>query len=136
MFFRRERLQRSNQALTVTFPCKLLRPFAGSVSHPFAFLSIFDDLSNRVGQGFRITRWYDPAFDAITYNGTWGAGLVQYPGNVVDGLNQYVNDQLCYEVTCPSPATFGPIGGSDVNSASYQQSIQAALAWTSGWLLM
>lgn len=68
----------------------------------------------------------------ITYNGTWGAGLVQYPGNVVDGLNQYVNDQLCEEIVCPYPAAFGPLGGS-ATGPSYQQSVQDALDWTKNW---
>lgn len=69
----------------------------------------------------------------ITYNGTWGEGIVQYPGNVVDGLNLYVNDQLCEEVPCPYPATMGPLGGS-VGALSYQQSVQSAVDWTAGWL--
>ncbi|OIN79783.1 PE-PPE domain-containing protein [Mycobacterium malmoense] len=69
----------------------------------------------------------------LTYNGTWGAGLVQYPSDVVNGLAQYVDDGLCYEVPCPYPASFGPIGG-DAGAPSYQQSIQDALDWTAAWL--
>lgn len=69
----------------------------------------------------------------ITFNGTWGAGLVQYPGNVVDGLNQYVDDTLCEEIPCPYPATMGPLGGS-VDAPSYQQSVQDAVNWTGDWL--
>jgi len=90
-----------------------------------------------------VTDWADVAANiagvtlvrhaVITYNGTWGAGMVQYPGDVVNGLNQYVTDQLCVEVPCPYPATFGFIGG-DANSDSYEQSIQAALDWTDQWV--
>lgn len=69
----------------------------------------------------------------LTYNGTWGAGLVQYPGDVVNGLNDYVNGQLCVEVPCPYPATFGFLGGS-ATAPSYQQSIQDAIDWTAQWL--
>jgi hypothetical protein len=69
----------------------------------------------------------------ITYNGTWGAGLVQYPGNVVNGLAQFVNPDLCVEVPCPYPAAFGPIGGS-ATAPSYQQSIQDAIDWTADWV--
>ncbi len=69
----------------------------------------------------------------LTYNGTWGAGLVQYPGDVVNGLNQYINEDLCYEVPCPYPASFGPIGGSP-GAPSYQQSVQDAYDWTAEWL--
>jgi hypothetical protein len=90
-----------------------------------------------------VTDWADVAANikgvtlirhaVITFNGTWGEGIVQYPGNVVDGLNQYVNDQLCVEIPCPYPASMGPLGGS-VNAASYQQSVQQALDWTADWL--
>lgn len=65
----------------------------------------------------------------LTYNGTWGAGLVQYPGDTVNGADQ----ALVVEVPCPYPATFGFIGGQP-NSPSYQQSIQAAIDWTANWL--
>lgn len=69
----------------------------------------------------------------ITYNGTWGAGLVQYPSDVVNGLAQYVDDGLCEEVPCPYPASFGPVGG-NATAPSYQQSVADALAWTADWL--
>ncbi len=68
----------------------------------------------------------------ITLNGTWGSGLVQYPSDIVNGLDQFVNPNLCVEVNCPYPATFGFIGGSTTDP-SYQQSIQAALDWFDGW---
>jgi hypothetical protein len=68
----------------------------------------------------------------VTFNGTWGAGLVQYPGNVVNGLAEYVNADLCYEVPCPYPASFGPIGG-NTSAPSYQQSIQIAYDWFVAW---
>jgi hypothetical protein len=69
----------------------------------------------------------------ITYNGTWGEGLIQYPGNIVNGLAQYVNPDLCEEVPCPYPAAFGPVGGS-ATAPSYQQSIQDAEDWTDAWV--
>lgn len=69
----------------------------------------------------------------ITYNGTWGAGLIQYPSDVVNGLAQYVNDTLCEEVPCPYPASFGPLGGNP-SADSYQQSVAYGLQWTGGWL--
>lgn len=68
----------------------------------------------------------------ITINGTWGSGLVQYPSNVVNGL-AYLNEDLCYEVVCPYPASFGFIGGS-ITAPSYQQSVADAMAWMRSWL--
>jgi hypothetical protein len=68
----------------------------------------------------------------ITFNGTWGAGLVQYPSDVVNGLDQFVNPNLCVEVPCPYPATFGFIGGSTTDP-SYQQSVGDAVDWFTGW---
>lgn len=69
----------------------------------------------------------------ITYNGTWGSGLVQYPSDVINGLNQYVDDGLCAEVPCPYPASFGPIGASPT-SPSYDQSINDGFDWTGDYL--
>ncbi|HET9876408.1 MAG TPA: PE-PPE domain-containing protein, partial [Mycobacterium sp.] len=69
----------------------------------------------------------------LTYNGTWGAGLVQYPSDVVNGLAEYIDDGLCEEIACPYPASFGPIGG-NATAPSYQQSIEDAIAWTAAWL--
>lgn len=69
----------------------------------------------------------------LTYNGTWGTGLVQYPSDVVNGLAEFVDDGLCEEAPCPYPASFGPIGG-DVTAPSYQQSVQDAINWTADWL--
>lgn len=85
-----------------------------------------DVLANQ--QGTRLVR-----HAVLTYNGTWGAGRVQYPGDVVNGLAQYINPDLCYEVACPYPATFGPIGGS-ATAPSYQQSITDAYNWSVDWL--
>jgi hypothetical protein len=84
-----------------------------------------DVLANQ--QGIRRVR-----HAVLTYNGTWGAGIVQYPGNVVDGLAEFVDPDLCYEVPCPYPATFGPIGGA-VDADSYEQSIDFAVQWTGNW---
>ncbi|MDY0113715.1 MAG: PE-PPE domain-containing protein [Corynebacterium sp.] len=70
----------------------------------------------------------------ITVNGTWGAGLVQYPSDVVNGLAQYINPDLCEEVVCPYPASFGPIGGNS-SGDSYQQSVDAGVAWIAQWIV-
>lgn len=75
-----------------------------------------------------------PMHAIITFNGTWGAGLVQYPGNVINGLHAYVDPNLCYEVVCPYPASFGPVPPGDVSSPSYDQSVQWAITWTANWL--
>jgi hypothetical protein len=69
----------------------------------------------------------------LTYNGTWGAGLVQYPGDVVNGIAEYVSDDLLFEIPCPYPASFGFIGGA-TDAPSYDQSVQDALNWTAVWL--
>lgn len=69
----------------------------------------------------------------ITYNGTWGAGQIQYPSDVVNGLADFVNPDLCVEVNCPYPATFGPVGG-NATAPSYQQSVRDAEDWTDQWV--
>jgi PE-PPE domain len=69
----------------------------------------------------------------ITVNGTWGAGQIQYPSQVVNGLAQYINPDLAYEVVNPYPATFGPVGGSP-SAPSYQQSVQDGYDWMAQWL--
>lgn len=70
----------------------------------------------------------------LTFNGTWGAGLVQYPSNVVNGLAEFVDDRLCFEVPVPGPYSFGPLGGA-VNAPSYQQSVQQAVDWAIQWII-
>lgn len=70
----------------------------------------------------------------LTVGGTWEvAPGTQYPSNAVNGLAQYVNDSLVYEVPVPYPASFGPIGG-PVTAKSYQQSVDDAQTWIAGWL--
>jgi len=69
----------------------------------------------------------------LTFNGTWGEGITQYPGDTVNGLNEFVDDTLVYEVNVQYPASFGPIGGS-ATAPGYQQSIQDAIDWTTQWL--
>lgn len=69
----------------------------------------------------------------LTANGTWGEGQVQYPSDVVNGLAQYVNPDLVYEVPVPYPASFGPIGG-PLTGPSYQESVQDAVDWMSSWI--
>ncbi|MEU9805009.1 PE-PPE domain-containing protein [Mycobacterium sp. NPDC050853] len=65
---------------------------------------------------------------ALTFNGTWGEGLVQYPSMVAGALPDDVA-----EVVVPYPASFGPIGGG-ASSMSYAQSVQWAFNWVSQWL--
>ncbi|WP_182871300.1 PE-PPE domain-containing protein [Mycobacteroides abscessus] len=65
---------------------------------------------------------------ALTFNGTWGAGLVQYPSLVAGALPDLVE-----EIPVPYPASFGPLGG-DASSMSYSQSVQWAFNWVSQWL--
>lgn len=69
----------------------------------------------------------------LTFNGTWGAGQVQYPSDVVNGLAEYVDPDLAYEVPVPYPAAFGPIGG-PLTGPSYQESVTDAIEWASTWI--
>jgi hypothetical protein len=69
----------------------------------------------------------------LTVGGTWSQPGTQYPSFVVSGLNEFVDDGLCYEVPVPYPAAFGPIGGAPT-SPSYQQSVSAAEAWIANWI--
>ena len=69
----------------------------------------------------------------LTVRGTWGALGTQYPSNTVNGLAQYVNDGLVYEVPVDYPATFGPVGG-PITAESYQQSVNKAEIWIADWL--
>lgn len=91
------------------------------------------DYASEVKSGF-YTPPPPPMHAIITFNGTWGAGLVQYPGNVINGLHEYVDPNLCFEVVCPYPASFGPLPPGAVDSPSYDQSIDQALSWVSNWL--
>lgn len=69
----------------------------------------------------------------LTANGTWGVGQIQYPSDVVNGLAQYINPDLCYEVQVVYPGSFGPLGG-DISAPSYQQSVQDGVDWIIAWL--
>jgi hypothetical protein len=70
----------------------------------------------------------------LTVGGTWEpAPGTQYPSNTVNGLAQFVNDSLVYEVPVPYPASFGPVGG-PLTAPSYQQSVDVAVTWIIGWL--
>ena len=65
--------------------------------------------------------------------GTWGIAGTQYPANVVNGLNEFVNDRLVYEVQIPYPASFGPVGGT-INTPSYQQSVNMLVENVGNWI--
>jgi hypothetical protein len=69
----------------------------------------------------------------LTVNGTWGVGAIQYPSDVVNGLAQYINPDLCYEVPIRYPGSFGPIGGG-ASAPSYQQSVQDGYDLIVQWL--
>jgi hypothetical protein len=70
----------------------------------------------------------------LTVGGTWEpAPGTQYPSNTVNGLAQFVNDSLVYEVPVPYPASFGPIGGPPT-APSYQQSVADGETFITGWL--
>lgn len=69
----------------------------------------------------------------LTYSGTWEPPGVGYASDVVNGLIQYVNPKLCYEVPVIYPASFGPVQG-PISSPGYQQSITDAINWTAQWL--
>jgi len=70
----------------------------------------------------------------LTFNGTWGAGLVQYPSNIVNGLAEFVDPRLCFEVAVPGPYSFGPLGGA-ITAPSYQQSVEQAVNWAKQWII-
>ena len=70
----------------------------------------------------------------LTVGGTWEpAPGTQYPSNTVNGLAQFINDSLVYEVPVPYPASFGPIGGPPT-APSYQQSVADGETFITGWL--
>ncbi|PQM45202.1 hypothetical protein C1Y40_04628 [Mycobacterium talmoniae] len=73
------------------------------------------------------------AHAVLTFCGTWGMPGTQYPSDVVNGLAEFVDDGLCYEVPVPYPAAFGPIGG-PAGSPSYQESVQTAVDWALAWI--
>nr|WP_165964940.1 PE-PPE domain-containing protein [Mycobacterium eburneum] len=69
----------------------------------------------------------------LTFCGTWGTPGTQYPSDTVNGLAEFVDDGLCYEVPVPYPASFGPIGG-PAGSLSYQESVTVAENWAASWI--
>jgi len=77
---------------------------------------------------------YNVKHAVLTVGGTWEpAPGTQYPSNTVNGLAQFVNDSLVYEVPIPYPASFGPIGG-PITAPSYQQSVDEAQKSIVSWL--
>jgi PE-PPE domain len=69
----------------------------------------------------------------LTVGGTFeSAPGTQYPSNVVNGLAEFVNPDLCFEVPIDYPASFGPLSG--VTADSYDQSIAVAIANMVAWL--
>jgi hypothetical protein len=69
----------------------------------------------------------------LTVGGTFeSAPGTQYPSNVVSGLAQFINPDLCFEVPIDYPASFGPLSGATADS--YNQSIAVAEANIAAWL--
>jgi hypothetical protein len=69
----------------------------------------------------------------LTVGGTFeSAPGTQYPSNVVNGLAEFVNPDLCVEYAVPYPASFGPLSGATADS--YNQSIAVAIANIVAWL--
>ena len=69
----------------------------------------------------------------LTVGGTFEvAPGTQYPSNVVSGLAQFINPDLCFEVPIDYPASFGPLSGATADS--YNQSIAVAEANIAAWL--
>nr|WP_165964932.1 PE-PPE domain-containing protein [Mycobacterium eburneum] len=73
------------------------------------------------------------AHAVLTFSGTWAPPGVGYPSDVVNGLAQYVDDGLCYEVPVQAPWSFGPVGG-PAGSPSYQESVDTAVDWAANWI--
>lgn len=70
----------------------------------------------------------------LTVGGTWEPGPgTQYPSNVVQGVNQFINPDLVFEVPIDYPAAFGPVSG-PINSPSYQQSVDIAVETVGNWI--
>jgi hypothetical protein len=69
----------------------------------------------------------------LTVGGTFEvAPGTQYPSNVVSGLAEFINPDLCFEVPVPYPASFGPLSGA--TAPSYDQSIADAEAFITSWI--
>jgi PE-PPE domain len=69
----------------------------------------------------------------LTVGGTFeSAPGTQYPSNVVNGLAEFINPDLCFEVPVPYPASFGPLSGA--TAPSYDQSIADAEAFITSWI--
>lgn len=69
----------------------------------------------------------------LTCSGTWAPPGWGYPTDIVNGLAQFVDPMLCYEVPVQAPWSFGPVGGPP-NSPSYQESIGVAVEFMGNWI--
>ena len=79
--------------------------------------------------GRRLTR-----HAVLTFAGTWAPPGVGYPSDVVNGLAQYVDPMLCYEVPVLAPNSFGPLGG-DVMAPSYQESVRQQIEFAGNYVV-
>lgn len=70
----------------------------------------------------------------LTFAGTWAAPGTGYPTNVVDGLTQFVNPNLCYEVPVIAPWSFGILGPGGPTADSYDQSVSVAVEFAGNWM--
>jgi hypothetical protein len=69
----------------------------------------------------------------LTFSGTWAPPGVGYPTDVVNGLSQFVNPNLCEEIPVIAPWSFGVLGG-DATADSYDQSVNTAIEWAGNWI--
>lgn len=75
-----------------------------------------------------------PRHAVLTFSGTWAPPGVGYASDTVNGLNTFVNDQLCYEVPVIAPWSFGPLPPGSPTAPSYQESVRIAVDWASNWI--
>lgn len=69
----------------------------------------------------------------LTCAGTWGQPGTQYPSNTVDGLNEFVDYRLAFNIPIDYPRAFGPVNG-PIDAPSYQQSVAAGEKMIEDWL--
>lgn len=70
----------------------------------------------------------------LTFAGTWAVPGTGYPSDVVNGLLQYVDPNLVYEVPVIAPWSFGILGPGGPTADSYDQSVQVAIEYAGNWM--
>lgn len=69
----------------------------------------------------------------LTFSGTWSPPGFGFQSDVVNGLNQFVRDDLAEEVPMDYPSSFGFVNGG-LTSPSYQQSVAKAVEVGGNWI--